>query len=81
MSTVPDPLIASLSKAVRKRRKKAQLSQEQLAFDAGVHPTYLSLIERGKRNPTILVLAAIAKALGTSMTAIIREVEADSAVS
>ena len=41
-----------------------------------MHPTYISLLERGKRNPTVLVLAELAKALGTTMTAIVREVEA-----
>ncbi|MCA8951146.1 MAG: helix-turn-helix transcriptional regulator [Planctomycetes bacterium] len=69
-------MIKSLSKAVRSRRLKAGLSQEDLAFEAEIHPTYVSLVERGKRNPTILVLAALARALGTSMTSIIREVEA-----
>ena len=68
-------LIQALSTVLRKRRKKAGLSQETLAFEAGVHPTYISLLERGQRNPTVLVLGDIAKALGTTMTSIVREVE------
>ncbi len=68
-------LIRALSTVLRKRRRKAGLSQEALAFEASVHPTYISLLERGQRNPTVLVLAEIAKALGTTMTSIVREVE------
>ncbi len=68
-------LIQALSTVLRKRRHKAGLSQEALAFEAGVHPTYISLLERGQRNPTVLVLAEIAQALGTTMTSIVREVE------
>lgn len=46
----------------RIRRDKG-LSQEELAHRAGVHQTYLSGVEGGKRNPSIAVLARIAKAL------------------
>lgn len=37
-------------------RLKKQVSQEQLGFDAGVHRTYVSLIERGVKSPTLGVL-------------------------
>ncbi|HEB79572.1 MAG TPA: XRE family transcriptional regulator [Rhodospirillales bacterium] len=47
-------------KAIRLQRK---LSQEQLAFECGMHRTYISGIERGVRNPSALVLSKIAKAL------------------
>jgi transcriptional regulator with XRE-family HTH domain len=39
------------------------LSQRQLAFDCGLHRTYISGMERGVRNPTVVVLETIAKAL------------------
>ena len=61
--------------AVHEHRRKARLSQEALAFEAAVHPTYISLLERGERNPTVLVLGDIVTALGTTMTSITREVE------
>jgi transcriptional regulator with XRE-family HTH domain len=48
---------------VRRLRTKRGLSQEQLAFDAEIHLTYLGGIERGTRNPSLLVLVRIAKAL------------------
>ncbi|MEN6577273.1 MAG: helix-turn-helix transcriptional regulator [Phycisphaerales bacterium] len=41
---------------LRACRQKKQISQEQLGFDAGVHRTYVSLIERGVKSPTLGVL-------------------------
>ena len=49
---------------VRKFRKEANLTQEQLAFAAEIDLTYVGGIERGKRNPTVVVTARIATALG-----------------
>jgi DNA-binding XRE family transcriptional regulator len=46
----------------RLRREKG-LSQEELADRAQIHQTYLSGVERGRRNPTITVLQRIAEAL------------------
>ena len=46
-----------------------------LAFDAELHRTYISLLERGLRTPTLTVVAMLANALGTTMTALITEVE------
>lgn len=48
---------------MQRYRKEAKLSQEKLAFDCKLHRTYISGVERGIRNPTIRVLAKIAKAL------------------
>lgn len=43
------------------------LSQEELAFRAGVHRTYLGGIERGERNPSLKNIAAIAMALDVAL--------------
>ena len=49
---------------VQKARRAKGVSQEELAHLARMHQTYLSGVERGKRNPSIMVLDRIAAALG-----------------
>lgn len=51
---------------VKRLREGKHLSQEELAFEAGLHRTYISGVERGVRNPTVMVLAKIARALGVT---------------
>ncbi|MGB3945974.1 MAG: helix-turn-helix transcriptional regulator [Candidatus Saccharimonadales bacterium] len=52
-------------KRVRELRKAKKLSQSQLADKVGVDRSYIGLLERGERNPSLEVIADIAKALGT----------------
>jgi transcriptional regulator with XRE-family HTH domain len=49
---------------IQRLRREKKLSQEELADRAGIHQTYLSGVEGGKRNPSVLVLNRISKALG-----------------
>lgn len=49
---------------LKKYRKEAGFSQEGLALECGLHRTYVSGVERGVRNPTVVVLEQIAKPLG-----------------
>lgn len=51
---------------VRRARKAAGLSQEDLAFQAGLARSYMSDVERGQRNPTVKVIGQIAAALKVS---------------
>ena len=53
----------TFGKNVRHWRKERGLSQEELAHRAQLHPTYVSGIETGHRNPTLRVIERIAKAL------------------
>jgi len=53
---------------VRQLRLAKGLSQEELAFRSSVHRTYLGGIERGKRNPSLKNIAAIAKALDVTLS-------------
>ena len=48
------------------KRFECEFSQEELAEYAGIHPTYLSCIERGESNPTFEKLIALARALKCS---------------
>jgi len=59
-------IIRVVAEAVKRARKASGLSQEALAFEAGLDRTYISQVERRKRNVTIVVLARIAKALKTT---------------
>ncbi|MBY0401319.1 helix-turn-helix domain-containing protein [Myxococcota bacterium] len=56
---------------VRQRREAAGISQEALADSAGLHRTYISLLERGQRNPSLEVIAALAEGLNTSMASLV----------
>ena len=49
---------------VRKLRHARGLSQEKAALEAQIDLTYLGGIERGRRNPSLLVMVRIAEALG-----------------
>ena len=68
-------LSAAFAEVVREQRAKKGVSQEDLAHDAGLHRTYVGLIERGLRNPTIEVGHALALALGTTLSDLIRRAE------
>ncbi|MDB9945044.1 helix-turn-helix domain-containing protein [Ascidiaceihabitans sp.] len=45
---------------LRRLRQEKGLSQEQFAFDVDIHRTYISDLERGARNPTILIIEKLA---------------------
>ena len=49
----------------RLRREKGW-SQEDLAFESGLHRTYVSGIERGVRNPTVMIIEKLAKTFGVA---------------
>ncbi|MBC7143357.1 MAG: helix-turn-helix transcriptional regulator [Rhodobacteraceae bacterium] len=55
---------AVVGRNVKQHREAKGLSQEQLAFEADLHRTYVSDVERGIRNPTVLIVAKLANALG-----------------
>ena len=62
-----EPIEKQLGKRIRRFRETQKLSQEELAYRAGVHRTYLGGIERGERNPSLKNLAAIARALSVRL--------------
>ncbi len=56
---------------LRRIRKEKGFSQEALAFECGIHRTYISGVERGIRNPTITIVAKIAVALDVPASALL----------
>jgi len=64
--TVTDVLIR-FGLHMRKVRTKAGVSQEKLAELAGLHRTYVSSVERGKRNISLLNIDKLASALDVSL--------------
>lgn len=56
-------VLEKFGQKMQKVRKEAGVSQEELAAKLAMHRTYIGMIERGERNPTIRTLYKIAKAL------------------
>jgi transcriptional regulator with XRE-family HTH domain len=52
---------------LQRARRAKEWSQEDLAFESGIHRTYISGLERGVRNPTITIIAKLATTLGMSL--------------
>jgi transcriptional regulator with XRE-family HTH domain len=75
MPTVDDPLQQKFGDIIRRRRKEIGLGQEAYADKAGLHRTHVSLIERGQRMPSLLVIKKLAAGLETSMASLMEELE------
>jgi transcriptional regulator with XRE-family HTH domain len=67
-----DPRIA-LGNAVYRQRMKLGISQEDFADQVGLDRTYVSGIERGIRNPTLLVLLRLAQVLAVSVAQLLED--------
>ena len=76
MRAQPDAALAVLLKRLRKER---EITQEQLAFDAGITASALSRIERGLNDPGWTTVNRIAKALGISLVELVIDIEKDAA--
>jgi len=62
-----------LAANVRRYRKATGKSQETFAHDAEIDRTYVSGVERGKRNPSVTVVERFAKGLGVDVADLLRE--------
>ena len=58
--------------AVRQRRKKIGVSQEEFADLCGLHRTYMGSVERGERNISLVNIEKIARALQVSLSQLFR---------
>ncbi|SIO66391.1 Helix-turn-helix [Singulisphaera sp. GP187] len=61
--------------AVRDRRESLHLTQEEFADRAGIHRTYLSDIERGTRNPSLINIERVATALDLKPSELFKRIE------
>ena len=66
-------LLALLAKNVRSLRKDIGLSQEDLAFECEIDRTYISKVERGIANPSLLVLNRLAEVLGVEIKDLLKK--------
>jgi transcriptional regulator with XRE-family HTH domain len=64
-----------LGAAIRQRREAHGLSQEALAEKAHLHRTYISMVERAKRNISVAALDAIAEALALRPSQLLQQAE------
>ena len=62
-----------VGKNVRRIRQERGMTQENLAFEAEIDLTYVGGIERGRRNPSLLVMSRIADALSVHLTKLLAE--------
>lgn len=68
-------LCAAFGAHVRALRVRRKLSRTVLAANAGISLTYLAEIERGERNPTLAVVARLARALDARPSELVAQVE------
>ena len=67
--------LVAFGEAVRAERERKGLSQEALGFEAELDRTYVSGIERGVRNPTVVTIRRLAAALGVAPSRLMKSAE------
>lgn len=70
-----ETLIAAFAAALSEQRKKAQLTQEELAERADVSARFVSFLENGRRQPSLSALHALSKGLRISMQDLVADIE------
>ena len=56
-------ILEKFGKTLRRKRREANYSQEEFAEKLGIHRTYMSFLERGQRNPSLIMLFKISRVL------------------
>lgn len=64
-----------LGNELREARQRACLTQEELAFQAGVDRTYISMLENDRKSPTVEMLFRICPPLGITASQLLADVE------
>jgi transcriptional regulator with XRE-family HTH domain len=68
MTPTKDKTLLAIGRNLRRIRTELDVSQEKLALDAEIDRTYVSQIERGIANPSVLVLKKLADCLKVELT-------------
>jgi transcriptional regulator with XRE-family HTH domain len=66
-----------LGKRIHYLRVKRSWSQEELGFESGINKNYISDLERGKRNPTLILLLRLAEALEMDVSTLLKGIESE----
>jgi transcriptional regulator with XRE-family HTH domain len=74
-SQSPPDISAIFGEVLHRYRSERDISQEELAFEAGVDRTFISRLERGVRQPTITTLIGLGQALNVSAADMVKEAE------
>ncbi len=69
------PLLNSFGDIIREKRKEKKMSQEDLAFKADLHRTYIGMIERAEKNITLENINKLAKALDISISELVKNLK------
>jgi transcriptional regulator with XRE-family HTH domain len=68
-------VVNTFGAVLRERRLQAELTQEQLALEADIRRTFVSMLELGQHQPTLTMLFTLANALGCAPSDLLLEVE------
>jgi transcriptional regulator with XRE-family HTH domain len=74
MENIDNNILINFGKRVTFLRKESNVSQEKLAELAGLHRTYIGMIERGEKNITLKNIQKIAKALTIDIAELVKDI-------
>ena len=75
MKNKDETLLHELAQKIKKRRNELNISQEKLAEKCDFDRTYISLLERAKRNPSYLSLVKLCNGLEIELSELLRSIE------
>lgn len=68
---------ACFGRVLRRLRKRAQLTQEQLGFESGLERNFISMLELGQRQPSLHSIFKLSAALGIPPEVFVREIDTE----
>jgi transcriptional regulator with XRE-family HTH domain len=75
MKSSSNKILKQFGDNLRKVRKEYNISQEQLAFKSGFDRTYISLLERGLRNPSLTTISTLSTSLECNILELISSIK------